>query len=216
MRKLLLIILFPFLLAPCWTVIADTAGPSPAGTGANDNGVGTVDWTDTSNITTSDNARATVALSSNQISHYLTATGFGFSIPAGSIIQGIQAELELGADNTFGDGEHSIKIIKGGTVQGTDKSTNGSWGGIGGADQITTYGGASDLWGVSWTASDINASDFGVAAACDTNGVGASREGRIDRVRITVTFVVPSLPRRMIVMSHFGPLPSRQMRVVSL
>lgn len=213
MRRIALIVIFLLLLAPCWQVSADTSGPLPAGTGGNNAGVGTVDWANTGNISLSDNSRATVTLAGNETSHYLTATNFGFSIPTGATILGITAELELGADATFGNGENSIKIIKGGTVQGTEKSTDNTWGAIGGTDQTTTYGGTSDLWGLSWTVADINASNFGVAAACDTNGVGAAREGRVDRVQITITYNLPFIPRRLVHWGLLGKIEENQTRI---
>lgn len=56
--------------------------------------------------------------------------------------------------------EESIKIIKGGVISGTDQSTGGA---ITGSYATYTFGSSSNLWGLSWAASDINATTFGVA-----------------------------------------------------
>jgi hypothetical protein len=58
--------------------------------------------------------------------------------------------------------EYSIKLIKGGTISGTDKSTGAT---IPTTQTSVNYGGASDLWGLTFTNTDINASNFGVAFA---------------------------------------------------
>lgn len=55
--------------------------------------------------------------------------------------------------------EYSIKIIKAGTISGNEKSGNSK---LPLSDNYVTYGGTGDLWGVAWSASDINASNFGV------------------------------------------------------
>lgn len=56
--------------------------------------------------------------------------------------------------------ESSVKIVKGGSISGTDKSTGAA---IPVNDTYVSYGGSSDLWGLSWTPADINAIDFGAA-----------------------------------------------------
>jgi hypothetical protein len=55
--------------------------------------------------------------------------------------------------------ENSVKLIKGGTISGDDKSTNAT---LPTSDTYVSYGGASDMWGLSLVPSDINASNFGV------------------------------------------------------
>jgi hypothetical protein len=55
--------------------------------------------------------------------------------------------------------ENSVKIVKGGSITGDEKSTTAN---LPAEDEYITYGGDSDLWGETWSASDINDSDFGV------------------------------------------------------
>jgi len=62
--------------------------------------------------------------------------------------------------------DNSIKIVKGGTISGTDKSAGAVWGGA----SYASFGGSADLWGLSWTVADINSSTFGVAISALTTG----------------------------------------------
>jgi hypothetical protein len=54
--------------------------------------------------------------------------------------------------------DYMVKIVKGGSVSGTNKATNTD---IDGTDTYYTFGGSSDLWGNTLTSSDINNSNFG-------------------------------------------------------
>lgn len=64
--------------------------------------------------------------------------------------------------------ENSIKIVKGGSITGTEKSTAAA---LTTSDAYVSYGGASDLWGTTWTPDDINASTFGVVFSTKQSGV---------------------------------------------
>lgn len=59
--------------------------------------------------------------------------------------------------------ENSLRIVKNGIISG-DEKIPGKGGGasLPTSDAYVSYGGSSDLWGLSWTINDINASDFGV------------------------------------------------------
>jgi cysteine-rich repeat protein len=96
---------------------------------------------------------------------FLKATGFGFSIPGGAVIEGIEVTVEL--HTVFLDSQSQvidseIRIVKGGTNGATNKGGTGVEM-SGTPDGSVTYGGNSDLWGETWTAADINAAGFGFA-----------------------------------------------------
>ncbi len=58
--------------------------------------------------------------------------------------------------------ESEIKIVKAdGSIGSTNKASLGVWGQTANPG-YTSYGGAADLWGETWTAADINDADFGV------------------------------------------------------
>lgn len=57
--------------------------------------------------------------------------------------------------------QYSIKLIKGGTIQGTDQANTVT--DLPTVEGYTTFGSSSNLWGLSFLYSDINDSNFGVA-----------------------------------------------------
>lgn len=160
-------------------------GPNSGSTAASDAdalGGTPVAWTNVSNILSSDDSRATASVSGTTTAEYAKATGFGFSIPAGATILGIVVEVEWNRENTGQPILGHARIVKSGSLAGTDKNS-----GLVTAttDTYQTFGGPTDLWGQSWTASDINSSGFGAGSRMRANG-GTATEVRIDHIRITV------------------------------
>lgn len=152
-------------------------GPNSPSTIVDDATVGTVEWVNPDNAKASDNVYAVFTSGGTDISHYLKATNFGFSIPTGATINGILAEVEgkVGAFSYYVDG-FAVKanVIKTPRFQQGIFTTT---------EAYIPYGSSSSLWGQAWTAADINDSGFGIAI--DTNsGFGAS----IDHIRITVYY----------------------------
>lgn len=161
-------------------------GPNNGGTFADDASIGTKVWSNPGYAETSNDDRATVSADygGNDISHYLKATNFGFSIPTGATINGIKVEIEksehVAAANIF---DESIKLVVGGSITGDDKADATEWGT---SDAYATYGGESDTWGLSPTAAQINSSDFGAVIAANMPvGFG---QARVDHIRITVYY----------------------------
>lgn len=68
--------------------------------------------------------------------------------------------------------ESSIKLVKGGTISGNNKSTGASLPVGSGSETIISYGGSADIWGLTLTDTDINASTFGVALSYVGDGSG--------------------------------------------
>lgn len=186
-RSALLLAVVGVLLFTLFVQIAYAAseGPLNPGTGSTDTSFGTVSWTNASNITASDNSDASTGfISAGASSHYLTATNFGFSIPSGATIDGIVAEWERANQSSFWPCKDSrVRIIKGGTIGSTDKASASTWPDT---DTYASYGGASDLWGETWTHSDINGSTFGVALSVTNSG--SQCIPNVDHARITVYY----------------------------
>jgi uncharacterized protein (DUF1499 family) len=67
--------------------------------------------------------------------------------------------------------DNSVQLIKGGTVGSNDASSSIAWGS---ALATSTYGGSTNLWGNSWTASDVSTSTFGVAISAKGSGYSGS------------------------------------------
>lgn len=151
-----------------------TSGPNNAGTGADDATVGTVAWSNTSNITADDISNATASLNASQ-SHYLKATNFGFSIPAGSIIDGIETRFKRSGGAFITDTD--VKIVKGGAISSTDLSAGAAWS-VG--EEFVTFGGATSKWGETWTATDINDSTFGVVLSATGSALATASVNVVD------------------------------------
>lgn len=118
----------------------------------------------------------------------LKCTNFGFSIPAGATIDGILATIrkkeQASSSNIF---DYQVRIVKGGTPGATERKIVAEWP-TAFADRL--HGGATDLWGETWTPADINASAFGVAISSLTS-VNA-QNASIDRIQITVYYTLAS------------------------
>lgn len=160
-------------------------GPNTTGTGADDSSIGTTAWTNPTNITASDDTYATGVVTFGVPTHYLKATNFGFSIPSGATIDGIVVEWERKATTNRGGGvlDNAVRIVKGGTIGSTDKSSAAAWST---GESFISYGSSSDLWGESWTDADINGSTFGAVISAKTNSAGGT--GFVDSCRITVYY----------------------------
>lgn len=177
-----------------------SAGPRDASSFSNNTALGTFAWVNTTNAITNDNSFAGAGLSlgilSTASSNYLVVKDFGFSIPAGSVISGIVAEIErsagglgLGASIT----DNSVKIVKGNTITGAEHASASAWPSL---NAYASYGSNTDNWGTTWTVDDINSSGFGVAVSCklSTGLLSLLLTGQIDHIRIKVYYNTPSVP----------------------
>jgi hypothetical protein len=159
------------------------------GTGADDNAVGTRTWSNPSGITADGGAVASTSLSALSVTHYLKGTNFGFAVPVGATITGVVVEIERGDfDETDQVVDSVVKLIKGGVVSGNNKATATTYSPS--AFEVASYGGSSDLWGLTLTPTDVNASNFGVVlSAATTSGAGAPL---VDFVRVTAHYTTSS------------------------
>lgn len=167
-----------------------SSGPRVPGAATHDTSVGTAGWMPESGsgdsglltcIASNDglNCIRTVfweGPTSPRRTYYLKVSTFGFSIPTGATIDGIVVEVYRAGSSTV---DNSVKIVKGGSVTGTDKATGTAW-----STSPATYGSSTDLWGTTWTAAEINASGFGVAvSAAESAG-----QANLNHIRITVYY----------------------------
>ena len=163
------------------------SGPNYAST-ATDLGDSVVAWTNASNALTDDGSFASSNSDAGVPSNTLEWTGFGFSIPSGVSIAGITVEIRSRYHSTNG-ADSSVKLVKSGTIVGSNKAINSGFAANVWATQ--TYGGSSDLWGTTWSYSDINASNFGLAFQSGDAGSPDPEFVDIDFARITVTYSSP-------------------------
>ena len=104
------------------------------------------------------------------------------SLTGGSSPTPVFANTVIGMNGTLSD--HTVQLLKAGAPVGNNKATATIW-----STSSTTvnYGTTSDLWGTTWTAADLNASNFGLRFAADSAG-GATATASLDWVSITVTY----------------------------
>lgn len=169
---------------------ADSGAGSP-GTMADNDTVGTVVWNNPNNAKVSDNVYATTNLVSiEEQTHYLKATNFGFSIPAGATINGILVEIEKKANRNSVYGyvlDNEVLIVKSDdTIGTTNKYSEGNWPL---SDTYTSHGASDDLWDETWTQSDINNTNFGVVVSLYIGDfLYGDVVASIDHIRITVYY----------------------------
>lgn len=158
------------------------------GTGANDTGIGTVDWVGPNNL--SGGTAATCSPTTSVISHYLKQTNYGFALPTGAVITGIQLDIQVKVSaNTISNhaNDQDVQLVK---ANGTKTSASHSGFSYGTSYAINTYGGDGDLWGTTWGASDVNSANFGAALAASIHCSGAGAEiVSVLSMKITVFYV---------------------------
>jgi hypothetical protein len=187
-------------------LVSSDTGFDPVGTGANNTGAGTVSWTNPTNITSSDDSWAyantgPIGSPFSTTSQYLFATNFGFAIPTGATIDGIEVSIERFRFTTATGSvtDNTVSLIIAGTVSGDNKAGEaGGWNqgsstvDSGGNEVEAIFGDSSDLWGLSLTPADINNSNFGVALRVNlAASVGSAPYGaraNVDHVKIKVYY----------------------------
>lgn len=142
----------------------------------------------TGNVVTSNNVYATAVHCAccDANTNCLRLTNFGFSIPAGAIITGILVEIEKRSDPGSQIEDNGLRLLQNGNEIGSNLANYGiAWPS---SDTYLSYGGCSNLWGASWTATDINAANFGlVFASIDYSCLG-NITSFIDHVRVSVCY----------------------------
>jgi len=155
-------------------------------------GTGTEAWTNPSNVSADDGSFASTAsnLSNLEVTKDLIVSNYGFTIPSNATITGIEVIVDRRATAANNIKDKSLRLIKGGTVQGNDKASTTDW-----PTTFTavTYGSSSDLWGSTWTPSEINASNFGASlSAVELSG---TPKPEVDVIKIKVYYTTPIISK---------------------
>ena len=157
-------------------------------------------FTDVSNVL----AAVPESISPADETNYLLCKNLDSNIPNDATIEGIKIYIDR--YNSFtGDGtvtitDDAIYLTKNGTdTVGNNKSVGTVWPSTD-TDTYATYGGVSDLWGTTWTASEINNDNFGVMIGPTIEFVGLTGENgssaKVDHVYIEITYAGGSGTRR--------------------
>lgn len=144
-------------------------------------------WATPFDSTGSDDQRATgtlvfVSMTNDGRIDLLRHEDFGFSIPSGATIDGIEifAERQAGSNGVFG----RVVLRRGTAPLEISEDETGFW--PINTDGTYKFGSTSDLWGTTWTPSIINDSSFGLYyTGRSTNG---GQTVAVDSLRIRVWY----------------------------
>ena len=181
----------------------------------------TFKWVSRTNAQTSNNVYASLLFSnsgetqqtfpvslSNATVNYFVITGLSSTVPSGATINGITVKFERFGDQNINETltvvDSAIYLTKDGTnTVGNNKSTGAAWA-TSDNNTTTDFGGASDLWGTTLTAAEVNASTFGVMISPSLTS--STPEGgtnvKIDQVTITVDYTGGTVRRRAVFSSE--------------
>jgi len=166
-----------------------------AGTGADvtRSGFGNFAWTATANVTSNDGDAAHVSFTSTGTTHWLVGSNFGLTtsdIPSGSTIDGIEARVEWQYSGTICS-ESAVQIDESSATSdppsGDNKSTAAN---LPGSYANSTYGGTTDLWGLTISDSDVRSSDFSFWISLTSNKSGGG--ALVDAMWINVHYTPPA------------------------
>ena len=176
-----------------------TAGPNLPGSATTNAGAGTLAWSNPTNIetdgggTTASSATATASNSAAD-TVYLVGSNFGFAIPAGAIINGVTVTVTRSSNTATNVKDKVVQLAPAGTLGGTNKANTGTaWGTT---FTSPTYGGTSDLWGLTLGASDLNNSAFAVYLQATISF--AFDAAYVDCIKVTVTYTAVTTSARSI------------------
>lgn len=169
-----------------------------SGTAANATGVGTVAWGSATNAQGADNSTfsTTANMGLSAVSNYLKATNYGFSLPAGAVVKGVQVIIYWKNNtSTLPLYDNEIDLVVAGTIQTASNKATGLQL-LPTAASMTSYGSGVDMWGLSLTQADVQNAGFGVAVSVKrpTSGTSGNTTASIDAATILVYYTLPSFP----------------------
>jgi len=142
-------------------------------------------WTDPAYVQGNDGFYATY---NNAGENYLVIKTFGFSIPSGAIIDGIQVVVNgLSVEAQTARRQFRLALTKdGSTLSGTEKIDLT----LPTSDGDVTAGSGTDLWGGTWTRAEINDTNFGVMIRDNDSKAYLLS---FDHATVTVSYTPPSV-----------------------
>lgn len=153
-------------------------------------GGGGANWTNPGRAVSSNDSYATTSVDGTT-SDPLQCVDFGFSIPLGSTVTGIEVFVERRSSSTGNGGSRdaSLFLVKNGASVGANRATTTTYTT---GDVSEGHGSSGDLWGTTWTPNDINAANFGtVFTATKPNSAGGAHTVSVDHIYITVYYTIP-------------------------
>ena len=115
----------------------------------------------------------------------LMPRGYGFTIPTNAIILGIRADVLRKGNIINCVVDTIVKLFSNNSNHGVNKADPEYW-----PDSAAwiSYGDSTDLWGASWTPSDINMTDFGLLFTPMNKSASGNITAFVDDIRFTVWY----------------------------
>ncbi len=173
------------LLPPYNSTVLDTTifGGTELGSG----------WTTGGTVSNDNNYTSSFISPDNSPSPSLDISGQNWNLPAGTTIQGIEVTIRKSEGGTSSKKlvrDFTIQLLNGNNNVGNNLAkTNEDWST---SEQVSVYGGPTDLWGYNWD--DRNIANLGLRFQAEVYGNGKSNETetvRIDQVQIKVFYTPP-------------------------
>jgi hypothetical protein len=152
------------------------------------------DWVNPTNISTANAVYATSLITgSNKSTYFLDAKNWGFQsttsgqpnyIPPTATINGIEVYILRRRTNVGTVKGQRIILLKAAAEAGTNKSTGSTWPTVAATSK---FGSSVDLWGTTWTPTDLTNAGFGVRIQARNQGNKAA-QAEVDHVQIIVFF----------------------------
>lgn len=140
-------------------------------------------WSNPGRITSADGSFASALIVDQDGSDFLVGRSLGFNVPTGATIEGF--EVGYYALTTSSTSISAYLTKNGGSTLSTDgialSDSGASW---------VTVGSPTNLWGETWTVSDVNSTNFG-AVVQSYNTSGLTQTCSLDALRITVYYADP-------------------------
>lgn len=159
-----------------------TTGAKIAGTGTSVARGSNTAWTNPGNITANDNTTASCSSGSTGTA-YLRASNFGFSIPTGSVINGVTVVVEM-AESSAGTEAVTLQLVD---DTATAFGTTDGFTANGATLTLYTTGSSTSKWGATLTPAILNDTDFGVYLWYTT-----AHNTTVDYISIDVDYTPPA------------------------
>lgn len=172
--------------------VATSFGPFGPGTMTDTPyGISSVPWTAINNMKVEDGVFSAVAVTDLGITLTESDQAFATNLGTGAVgasVVGIQVDVKLKVLSATDTAQANVQLVKNNLLYGSTKSLQINNTGL----AFVTFGGKTDLWGGTWTISDVNSAQFGAMLQMfpgDILVTGTSHVS-VDFIRVTV-FVKP-------------------------